>query len=327
MSAVIGGEYKHGFAVTREEKERNAQQSRLTIVLAGVMVLAILLALWFITRAIMRPVEKIVADLSAGAKTVRYSSGELSSASEEMAASSNESAASLEETVASLEEITATISLSSKRAQEASAVAETSAAVAKEGEQSISDLIARMQEIAASSRRIEEIISLIDDIAFQTNLLALNAAVEAARAGEQGRGFAVVAEAVRTLAQRSGEAAKDINQLIRDSVQKITLGSKTADQSGASLHRIVESVEQVSGLVREIAAGNREQAEGVSQISKAMNQLDQATQQNAATSERVSSSAREMSEQADAQQATVDELRRLLLGSADHSPTSEAQMP
>lgn len=321
MSAAIGGiskiikaEFKGGITAVNAERDRNRNELIFAGMISGGLVIVILFALVIIGRAIMRPVLGIVANLTERANTLRVSSGDLTSASEEMAASSNEAAASLEQTVASLEEISTTISLSSKRVAEAANEAEASADVANTGETRIRDLIGRMQEIATSSRRIEEIISVIDDIAFQTNLLALNAAVEAARAGEQGRGFAVVAEAVRKLAQKSADAAKDIHGLIKGSTELVASGSKTADESGEALVKIVESVRRVSELVGEIASSNREQAEGVSQISKAMNQLDQVTQQNAATSERISASAREMNSQSDALESAVEALVELLAG-------------
>ena len=183
-----------------------------------------------------------------------------------------------------------------------------------QGEREIRNLIESMKDISQSSKKIEEIINVIDDIAFQTNLLALNAAVEAARAGEQGKGFAVVAEAVRGLAQRSASAAKDITALIQDSVSKIDRGSKIVDNSGNALKTIVTSVKKVSDLNNEIATASAEQANGISQISKAMNALDTSTQQNAAASEEVAATSEEMSSQAESLRNLVANLSLIVNG-------------
>jgi methyl-accepting chemotaxis protein len=171
-----------------------------------------------------------------------------------------------------------------------------------------------MQGISSASRKIEEIIHVIDDIAFQTNLLALNAAVEAARAGEQGKGFAVVADAVRTLAQKSADAAKDITSLIKDSVEKIEKGTLVADKSGVVMQDIVSSVKKVSDLANEIASASSEQTTGIQQISKAMNQLDQGAQSNAASSEEIASTAEEISSQAVQMQQLSEALNEVVTG-------------
>lgn len=171
-----------------------------------------------------------------------------------------------------------------------------------------------MRLISQDSKKIEEIIHVIDDIAFQTNLLALNAAVEAARAGEQGKGFAVVAEAVRALAQRSASAAKEINGLIKESVERTEQGSSIADNSGQVLTRIVSSVNKVVTLNKEIAQASNEQSQGISQISKAMNQLDQASQSNAASSEEIAATAGEIEHRAAELQSQVRILSAEVLG-------------
>ena len=248
---------------------------------------------------------------------VSSASEQLSSASQQLSSGATESAASLEETVSSLEELSSMVRLNADNAKEAAGISQTSRTSAEEGESEIKHLISAMTEIAQSSKKIEEIINVIDDIAFQTNLLALNAAVEAARAGEQGKGFAVVAEAVRNLAQRSATAAKDITSLIKESVSKIDRGSKIADNSGSVLKNIVTSVKKVADLNNEISSASQEQANGISQISKAMNQLDQTTQSNAASAEEAAASAEEMSAQAIALQSLVNDLNFILRGTRD----------
>ncbi|RYZ67811.1 MAG: chemotaxis protein, partial [Proteobacteria bacterium] len=222
----------------------------------------------------------------------------------------------LAETVASTEELSSMVKLNSDNAKQAAALAHTSCKSAEEGENEIQSLITSMTDISASSKKIEEIINVIEYITFQTNLLALNAAVEAARAGEQGKGFAVVAEAVRNLAQRSASAAKDITVLIKESVTKIERGSKVADSSGSVLKNIVTSVKKVSDLNSEIASASAEQANGISQITKAMNELDRATQQNASASEEVAASSEEMSSQAYSLRSLVTELMALIEGAS-----------
>lgn len=184
-----------------------------------------------------------------------------------------------------------------------------------------------MEGIASGSKKIEEIITVIDDIAFQTNLLALNAAVEAARAGEQGKGFAVVAEAVRNLAQRSASAAKDITTLIQDNVSQSENGAKVAGQSGTVLRDIVTSVKKVADLNSEISAASQEQSSGLEQISKAMNQLDQATQGNAASSEEVAASSEEMSAQAVMLADLASDLHTLIQGEGSGNAKPAAKTP
>lgn len=206
------------------------------------------------------------------------------------------------------------VKLNSDHAKEANTLSRKSLDLAQTGEEEIRNLLAAMGNMEKSSKKIEEIINVIDDIAFQTNLLALNAAVEAARAGEQGRGFAVVADAVRSLAGRSAIAAKDINQLIKENVEMTESGVKIANTSGSTLKQIVESAKKVSDLNAEISAASQEQANGIEQISKAMNHLDQAIQSNASSSSEVASSAKEMSLQSDALTDMVGELKLFVEG-------------
>ena len=236
-----------------------------------------------------------VADSAANASA---SSQQLASASEAIASGAQEQAASLEETSASLEEITATVRQSADNAQQASQLAAGSKDSALQGQDVVEKAIAAMAEINTSSAKISDIISTIDEIAFQTNLLAVNAAVEAARAGDEGRGFAVVASEVRSLAQRSALAAKEIKVLIQDSMRKVDAGSTLVNRSGETLLGIVGSVKRVTDIVGEIAAASSEQSSGIEQVSTAVTQLDQVTQSNSAQTEELSATAESLSEQA-----------------------------
>ena len=259
----------------------------------------------------------ISTEIAETANQTSMASNELTSASSSLSEGATESAASLQETVASLEELSSMVKLNSDHADSANNLSQSSLISASKGEGEISKLIMAMSDMAQSSKKIEEITSVIDGIAFQTNLLALNAAVEAARAGEQGKGFAVVADEVRSLAQRSAEAAKEINILIKDNVEKTENGVKIADTSGISLKEIVTSVKKVAELNSEISSASKEQANGIDQISRAMNQLDQAIQTNASSSQEVASSAEEMSAQAKTLADSASKLRQLINGSED----------
>ncbi|OQW49172.1 MAG: hypothetical protein A4S09_03655 [Proteobacteria bacterium SG_bin7] len=283
-------------------------------IITGTLALIFLVVAWFLSVRIANRLSDITKQIAESGVQVSSASAQLSSASQQVSSGSTEAAASLEETVSSIEELSSMVKLNADNAKQAASLSQTSTKSAEEGETEIRNLISSMKEISQSSKKIEEIINVIDDIAFQTNLLALNAAVEAARAGEQGKGFAVVAEAVRNLAQRSASAAKDITALIKDSVSQIESGTKIADASGNVLKNIVTSVKKVSDLNSEIASASAEQANGIGQISKAMNELDQSTQQNASASEEVAASATEMSSQADTLKGLVSEMTLLIQG-------------
>ena len=236
---------------------------------------------------------------------VNQSTGQVSSAAAEIAQGSadlsqrtEEQASALEETASSMEELTSTVKQSAENAGQANQLASSARNQAEQGGQVVDQAVGAMAAINQSSRKIADIIGVIDEIAFQTNLLALNAAVEAARAGEQGRGFAVVAGEVRKLAQRSADAAKEIKTLITDSVGKVEDGSKLVDRAGQTLRDIMTSIKKVSDIVAEMAAAAREQASGIEQVNKAILQMDQVTQQNAALVEETASASQSMGEQA-----------------------------
>ncbi len=225
-------------------------------------------------------------------------SGQLSAASDEISTGAQEQASSLEETASTLEEITATVRQNADSAQQARQLASSSRDVAEKGGQVVGNAVEAMSEINQSSKKIADIITTIDEIAFQTNLLALNAAVEAARAGEQGRGFAVVASEVRNLAQRSATSAKEIKSLIEDSVKKVDAGTELVNQSGSTLGEIVTSVKRVTDIITEIAAAGKEQSVGIEQVNKAVTQMDTVTQKNASQTEEMSATAQTLTDQA-----------------------------
>ena len=204
-----------------------------------------------------------------------------------------------------MQQLTSTVQQNAESAQQANQLVLSASAVAVQGGQVVERVVATMVSIKDSSNRIVEIISVIDGIAFQTNILALNAAVEAARAGELGRGFAVVASEVRALAQRSASAAKEIKQLIAESVEKVELGSNLVDEAGGTMKQIVSSVQQVAGIMGEIAVASNEQNDGIKQVNQAISLMDAVTQQNAALVEQAAAAAASMQEQADSMMQDV----------------------
>jgi len=240
----------------------------------------------------------MVSEIRGAGSNITTGSSEISTGNATLSERTESQAASLEETAASMEEMTSTVKQNAENAQEARKLASEAQGLAEKGGDISKKVEASMGDISASSRKIAEIISVIDEIAFQTNLLALNAAVEAARAGEQGRGFAVVASEVRSLAQRSAGAAKEIKELINDSVKKVEEGGGFVDESGKALIEIMDSIKNVTEIVSEIAAASKEQASGIEQVNVAVTQMDEGTQQNAALVEQVAAASTSMEEQA-----------------------------
>jgi methyl-accepting chemotaxis protein len=241
----------------------------------------------------------LVTGVLRGSESVAAASAQISQGNQDLSSRTEQQASALEETAASMEQLGATVKQNADSARQANQLAVSASKVAMQGGDVVAEVVTTMQGINESSRKISDIIGVIDGIAFQTNILALNAAVEAARAGEQGRGFAVVASEVRSLAGRSAEAAKEIKQLISTSVERVEQGTALVDKAGATMGEVVSSIRRVTDLVGEISAANNEQSSGVSQIGEAVTQMDNATQQNAALVEEMAAAANSMKGQAD----------------------------
>jgi len=239
-----------------------------------------------------------VGQVRAGTETITVASQEIASGNADLSSRTESQASSLEETASSMEELTSTVRQNADNARQANQLVVSASGVAVKGGAVVGQVVSTMGSIKESSRKIVDIIGVIDGIAFQTNILALNAAVEAARAGEQGRGFAVVAAEVRNLAQRSASAAKEIKSLIGDSVDKVDQGSKLVDEAGKTMDEIVTSVQHVADIMSEITAASQEQSAGIEQVNLAITQMDEMTQQNAALVEQAAAAAESMEEQA-----------------------------
>ncbi|WP_336725999.1 methyl-accepting chemotaxis protein [Achromobacter ruhlandii] len=249
-------------------------------------------------KAMNENLSRIVRDVRDGCESIASASSQIAQGNADLSQRTEEQAASLEQTAASMEQLTSTVQQNASNAGEAEKLVTQASAVAARGGEVVNVVVQTMSAISESSRRIADITSVIDGIAFQTNILALNAAVEAARAGEQGRGFAVVAGEVRTLAQRSAVAAKEIKALIDESVHRVEGGTRQADEAGSTMREVVDSVRQAAVLVHEIASASAEQSTGIGQVNQAVAQMDTVTQQNAALVEQAAAAAGSMQDQA-----------------------------
>jgi len=271
-------------------------------------------------KAMNESLARIVADVRDGCESIASASSQIAQGNSDLSQRTEEQASSLEETAASMEELTSTVQQNANNASEADRLVTQASSVAVRGGEVVEGVVQTMSAISDSSRRIADITGVIDGIAFQTNILALNAAVEAARAGEPGRGFAVVAGEVRTLAQRSAVAAKEIKALIDESATRVEGGTRQVDEAGRTMREVVDSVRQVAILVREIASASEEQSSGIGQVNQAVAQMDTVTQQNAALVEEAAAAAASMQEQAG---RLAQEVRRFKVdanaGSASHA--------
>ncbi|MDH6591123.1 methyl-accepting chemotaxis protein [Variovorax sp. TBS-050B] len=281
-------------------------------------------SLLFSIKRMQDQLTQVVTRIKSSSDAIATASGQIAAGNQDLSSRTEEQASSLEETAASMEQLTSTVKQNADNARQANQLALSASEVAVKGGNVVGQVVDTMASINASSKKIVDIIGVIDGIAFQTNILALNAAVEAARAGEQGRGFAVVASEVRSLAQRSGAAAKEIKGLIDDSVGKVDMGSTLVGEAGKTMEEIVGSVRRVTDIIGEITAASQEQSTGIEQVNQAIAQMDQVTQQNAALVEEAAAAAQSMQEQA---ASLVEAVRMFRLEAGDRAVDLEPVQP
>ena len=269
----------------------------------------------------------IVARVLVGTNTIDTASKEVAKGNMDLSSRTEQQAGSLEETASAMEQLTSAVKQNAENAQQANQLARSASSIAIEGGEAVEKVVETMVSIDTFSKKIVEIISVIDGIAFQTNILALNAAVEAARAGENGRGFAVVASEVRSLAQRSAVAAKEIKVLIDDSVNEVEAGSKLVAQAGQTIHEVVTSIKHVTNIVSDISSSSKEQSNGIEQVNQAITQMDQVTQQNAALVEESAAAAQAMQQQASRLSALMDAFKLNAQGHVIESTDNSYQQP
>jgi methyl-accepting chemotaxis protein len=275
-------------------------------------------------RRMQESLGRTVAVVRDGVEQINHGSREIFVGNTDLSSRTEQQAASLQETAASMEELASTVRQNTDNATQADTLAKSASQVAQRGGQAVSGVVSTMEDISSSSSKMSEIVSVIDGIAFQTNILALNAAVEAARAGEQGKGFAVVAGEVRSLAQRSAQAAKEIKGLIDESVLKVKSGSRQADEAGRIMHEVVEAVQGVTTIMGEISSASLEQADGIGQVNLAVTEMDAVVQQNAALVEQAAAAAGSLQEQAARLAEAVAVFR---LSSTDIIEVTAGQLP
>lgn len=308
LSAISDESFQSASQASGQESKYFQLGKWVSIGLSSFSVLLVLIAGLWIGREVRTRLGPIAESTAQSSEEIQASVNVLVESSTNLSRSSIESAASLEETVASMEQLTAAVRVNADNARTAADLSQQSQESVTQGQKNIQKLIENIKEVHQSSKKISDILVLIEDISFQTNLLALNAAVEAARAGEQGKGFAVVADAVRSLAQKSAESAKEIGGLINDSTHKTETGVQFAIESERSLTQIVESVSKVGTLINDISHAAQEQNAGLSQIGNALSQIDQAIQGNASNTQMISESAKSLQDQASAMGGVVENL-------------------